>query len=76
MQFPKHGKSELPYSRKSIGRHKHPKAMGFSRISQDMIKPDSHSKGKTWKNKNVKFKGFLHISDKTDIHVIPKPWED
>ena len=46
--IPNHGKNELPYSRKSMGRNKHHKAMGFSQISQNMRKPNSHSKGKTW----------------------------
>ena len=44
---------KMKYSRKSIGRHKHPKAMGFSHISQDMRKLNSHSKGKAWENKNI-----------------------
>ena len=35
IQFPKHGKSELPYYGKSIGKHKHPKAMGFLQVSRE-----------------------------------------
>ena len=44
---------KMKFSWKSIGRHKLPKAMGFSHISQDMRKLNSHSKGKAWENKNI-----------------------
>ena len=35
VQFPKHGKSELPYYGKSIGKRKHPEAMSFIQISRE-----------------------------------------
>ena len=62
IQFPKHGKSNFPQYRKSMGKHKHSKVIGFLifRVRQKSIqflkymgKVDFHSTEKTWENTNI-----------------------